>query len=543
MAYNADYAGQQAAAAGQQAYDPSAVDPETAKAYEQAWAQYYAALGTDPNAAAAAPGGQDYYGGAQAGYDQQAYDPNAGANPYGAGSYGGADMGGGMRGGATWNEMVSFRELQRSMPSFGLDKIRSFISCGSESLKSAKMVVEAVSSKVAVAEASAEEEEEAETGRGNAAADAADLAGATTDVVDLVAAEAEAGIEVLTIMACRLGGRGPSDRGGFNQGGRGPPRDGYGNRGPMGGGGGFDDKVELKDTCFIQGIPATANEGFISDVFSTCGEIAKNDKSGQLRIKIYTDRATGEPKGECMITFTDASAAAKCIELYNGQSFPGGNQSMKITLAKFKPGDGQGGGPRGSFGGGGMGRGGGGGKSILIIGFQILPICDVDFLGFGGGGRGGPRGGGGGPRGGGANSNYEARANDWICGSCGNNNFAFRQACNQCKTPRDGGSAPAPLGGPPGSGFGGGPMRDSRGPPRGGGGGGRGGLCLGFGGGDRRGFGGGGGRGGGDRGGDRRGGGSFGGGGGGFGGPPRDRDRNGPPRGDRDRRDDRHRPY
>ena len=57
MAYNADYAGQQAAAAGQQAYDPSAVDPETAKAYEQAWAQYYAALGTDPNAAAAATGG------------------------------------------------------------------------------------------------------------------------------------------------------------------------------------------------------------------------------------------------------------------------------------------------------------------------------------------------------------------------------------------------------------------------------------------------------------------------------------------------------
>ena len=59
MSYNADYAGQQAAAGGQQAYDPSAVDPETAKAYEQAWAQYYAAIGTDPNAAAAATAGQD----------------------------------------------------------------------------------------------------------------------------------------------------------------------------------------------------------------------------------------------------------------------------------------------------------------------------------------------------------------------------------------------------------------------------------------------------------------------------------------------------
>ena len=75
-----------------------------------------------------------------------------------------------------------------------------------------------------------------------------------------------------------------------------------------------------------------------------------------------------------MITFTDASAAAKCIELYNGQSFPGGNQSMKITLAKFKPGDGQGGGPRGSFGGGGMGRGGG--KSIFMF-RKLFPIWKV----------------------------------------------------------------------------------------------------------------------------------------------------------------------
>uniref|UniRef100_A0AC34R9D9 Uncharacterized protein n=1 Tax=Panagrolaimus sp. JU765 TaxID=591449 RepID=A0AC34R9D9_9BILA len=129
----------------------------------------------------------------------------------------------------------------------------------------------------------------------------------------------------------------------------GPPSSGdhYGSRDSSTTGG----QIENKRMIFISGLPQTVNENFINDVFSTDGEIDIFD-SGRPMIKIYTDR--GIPKGECTITYRTEDTAAKIIQMYNGQCFPGSSNIMSISYAKFS-GDKKGG-NRGGFGGG---RGGG----------------------------------------------------------------------------------------------------------------------------------------------------------------------------------------
>ncbi|VDN35021.1 unnamed protein product, partial [Cylicostephanus goldi] len=103
------------------------------------------------------------------------------------------------------------------------------------------------------------------------------------------------------------------------------------------------------------------NETYIADVFSTVGDIAKNDRTGAPRVRIYTDRGTGDAKGECVITFVSPDVAQRAIEMYDGQPFPGGDRPMSISIAKFRPTDpnSRGGGFRGGRGGGGRGGFGG----------------------------------------------------------------------------------------------------------------------------------------------------------------------------------------
>uniref|UniRef100_A0A8C6LCI5 TAF15 RNA polymerase II, TATA box binding protein (TBP)-associated factor n=1 Tax=Nothobranchius furzeri TaxID=105023 RepID=A0A8C6LCI5_NOTFU len=208
----------------------------------------------------------------------------------------------------------------------------------------------------------------------------------------------------------------------------------YGSRDDSGG----EQDNSDNNTIFVQGLGEEATVQEVGDYFKQIGIIKVNKKTGQPMINIYSDKATGRPKGEATVSFDDPPSAKAAIDWFDGKEFNG--KPIKVSFATRRAEFTQRGGFRG-------GRGG--------------------FRGRGGGG------GGGGP-------NFDVKGGDWPCpnSSCGNMNFARRQECNKCGAPK-----------PDDGGFGGGDRggRGGFGGDRGGGFRGRGG----FRGGDRGGFGGG----------------------------------------------------
>ena len=129
---------------------------------------------------------------------------------------------------------------------------------------------------------------------------------------------------------------------------------------------------------YVGNLPYSATEGDITALFSDFGAVE--------RVKVITDRETGQSKGFAFVTLADQSQLNAAIEALNGFDYSGRPLRVNASEPKEARPGGGGGGYGGGGGGGGYGgdrRGGGGG-------------------GYGGGGgdrRGG--GGGGGYKGGG----------------------------------------------------------------------------------------------------------------------------------------------
>ncbi|XP_077421167.1 TATA-binding protein-associated factor 2N isoform X2 [Vanacampus margaritifer] len=187
------------------------------------------------------------------------------------------------------------------------------------------------------------------------------------------------------------------------------------------------------NTIFVQGLGEEATVQEVGDFFKQIGIIKVNKKTGQPMINLYSDKATGQPKGEATVSFDDPPSAKAAIDWFDGKDFNG--KPIKVSFATRRAEFTQRGGARGS------GRG---------------------FRGRGGGGP-----------------SFDMKGGDWPCpnSSCGNMNFARRQECNKCGAPKPGDA---------GGGFGDRGGRGGYGGDRGGGFRGRGG----FRGGDRGGYGG-----------------------------------------------------
>jgi RNA recognition motif-containing protein len=133
-------------------------------------------------------------------------------------------------------------------------------------------------------------------------------------------------------------------------------------------------KLELNQMdIYVGNLPYTATEGDVTALFSEFGPVE--------RVKIITDRETGQSKGFAFVTLGDQSQLNAAIEALNDKDYNG--RPLRVNASEPKESRPSGGGGYGGGGGGGYGGGGGGGG------------------GYKGGGGGGYKGGGGSNKGGG----------------------------------------------------------------------------------------------------------------------------------------------
>lgn len=202
-----------------------------------------------------------------------------------------------------------------------------------------------------------------------------------------------------------------NNKGNFNKG----PRGNYGSSG--------SGMEEQQDTIFVSGIAEDTTEEQLIEHFGAIGIIKLDKKTRKPKIWVYKDKETGKPKGEVTITYDDPPTASSAIQWFNGKELNGA--TLKVELAQRKN----------------------------------------NYLNNAGGGGGGNRNNFGGNR----NRDYDkpqsndrgntnSREGDWTCPdeSCKNNNFAWRNTCNRCKSEK-----PSGTGGGGNSSYGGSDRRNN----------------------------------------------------------------------------------
>ncbi len=141
---------------------------------------------------------------------------------------------------------------------------------------------------------------------------------------------------------------------------------------------------------YVGNLPYTATEGDVTGLFAAFGPVE--------RVKIITDRETGQSKGFAFVTLGDQTQLNAAIEALNDYDYNGRALRVNASEPKESRPSGGGGGGYGGGGGGGYGGGGGGGGGYGGGGDRRGGGGGGGYKGGGGGGdrRGGGGGGGGG---------------------------------------------------------------------------------------------------------------------------------------------------
>jgi HIV Tat-specific factor 1 len=91
---------------------------------------------------------------------------------------------------------------------------------------------------------------------------------------------------------------------------------------------------KVNSNVYVKGLPKDVTENELFTYFSRCGFIRKDERTGELKIKIYKDNSN-KPKGDALISFLREESVTMAIDMLNDTEIRPGNLII-VERAQFE---------------------------------------------------------------------------------------------------------------------------------------------------------------------------------------------------------------
>lgn len=93
--------------------------------------------------------------------------------------------------------------------------------------------------------------------------------------------------------------------------------------------------AKINTNVFVQGLPLDTTPKRLEEYFSKCGLIRRDQLTDEPCVKLYTDSATGAPKGEGLVSFEKEESVDLAIELLDGDQNMAAGYTLRVSPAEF----------------------------------------------------------------------------------------------------------------------------------------------------------------------------------------------------------------